>query len=345
MKIDWIIGWIQEDDKYSKHRIRENNELIFCLRSIYKYCSWINKIHIILGRDCNPPYWLKDHDKINLIKESSLYKPIQKNSETKKIFYGRIENIAEYFISSDDDMFLLNKLHIKELIYNNKPIINSTGFFSNVKNDGSGHIPIIWKRDDYNTIINKYINIKYYLNLNNKRVNPFPEIKYYLIKNKLAYKGTINRPNIWLKNRGDPKILFYYLNYILQNKYKIKYLCINDEFSSDNTIYNIEYNMLQSFFNNVFNYNTPWEKNFITGQYLIGNSKTNIKNITININSNILDNSTIIIKKYKSNYSDEFEFNIIDKTNNNLTISVKRLYSNLGWKQNLLINYTIIKND
>jgi hypothetical protein len=344
MKIDWIIGWIQEDGTNNAHRIRENNELLFCLRSIYKYCSWINKIHIILGRDCNPPTWLKEHNKINLVKESSLYQPVQKNSETKKLFYGRIKNIAEYFISSDDDMFLLNKLYVNELIYNNKPIINSTGFYSNFKDDDSGHIPIIWKRDDYNKIIDRYININYYLNLNDKRVNPFPEIKQHLINHRLAYKGFIKKPHAWVRTGETINKFIYQLATINVNKHRMKYICINDEFSSDNTIYHTEYNILHSFFNMHFNYNAPWEKKFITAQHLIGKSNTNTKDIIINLNNDILDNSTIIIKKYKSVYDDNFKFNIKNKNKNSFTISIKRLDRNIGWGQNLLINYRIVNN-
>ena len=84
IKIDWVVGYISENAKSNCiNRIRDNNELYFCLRSIHKHCQWINKIHIILGQDCNPPVWLKEDPKINLVKESTLYTPIQYNSETK----------------------------------------------------------------------------------------------------------------------------------------------------------------------------------------------------------------------------------------------------------------------
>ena len=43
--------------------------------------------------------------------------------------------------------FLNDYIKYKDLFYNNKPILNSTGFFD-IKNidDGRGHLPLFWSK-------------------------------------------------------------------------------------------------------------------------------------------------------------------------------------------------------
>ncbi len=112
MLIDCIIGYINHNKiitNQSINRYRDNNELKYCIRSIEKYLPNLNKIHIILGQNCKPPDWLNlNNKKLNVIKESELYNPIQLNSETKKLYYHKIKNLTEYFITFDDDFYLNN---------------------------------------------------------------------------------------------------------------------------------------------------------------------------------------------------------------------------------------------
>lgn len=92
MKIDWVVGWINPDRKnlfkqsHNIQRLRDNNELLYFLKSVYKYANWINKIYIILALDSKPPKWFKQNDKIVLIQETSLYKNIQKIQKQKNYF-------------------------------------------------------------------------------------------------------------------------------------------------------------------------------------------------------------------------------------------------------------------
>ena len=192
-KIDLIISWIafssfnnntgcsiHRGNSGAINRFRDNHELKYSLRSYYHYANWLNKIHIVLGRDSKKPEWLKNHPKINIIQESELYSPVQNNSETKKIFFAQIKNLAEYFITSDDDFFLRSKLSINELIFNNKPILNSVhGSKNDLGRDGYGHIPLIWKKNDYKKAISDFSDTEYnlFLNMGCARINPFILIK------------------------------------------------------------------------------------------------------------------------------------------------------------------------
>ena len=233
MKIDWIVGWINPDEKnnfYKDHniqRLRDNNELLYFLKSIYKYADWINKIYILLGLNSKPPKWLKCNNKIVLIQETSLYKNIQKNSETKKLFYGMIPNISDLFIAGDDDYLLGDYIYKSEFFTSdNIPIVNHV----NYDKDGGAHIPIAWNKISYNeAIINN--NCSYYLNMDNKRKNPWTEIKYYLLKKKMIINGNKKSPDVWINNTNYKNNILYF-NYI--KKYNPKYICINDDWEIKN---------------------------------------------------------------------------------------------------------------
>ena len=236
--IDWVVGWINLNNKtyypknYNIQRLRDNNELMYSLKSIYKYASWINKIYIILGGNTEPPVWLVNTPRIILIKEEDLYSPIQRNSETKKIFYGKIPNLSNHFIAADDDFFLGNYIYPEEFFSaSGKPILNSVHMW----HDGLGHIPIGWNKITYNEAICKfpYSTYSFYTNMNCQRKNPWILIKNYLLNNNLALKGTRLGPDIWLKTKdcNYPIIKF---NEILYQK--PKHFCINDDWNKKNPI-------------------------------------------------------------------------------------------------------------
>ena len=199
--VDVVCGWLADGGITSEGgreiNMRDNGELRYCLRSIRMYCPHIRTIHLILGRDCEPPDYINEHSNIRLIKESELYDDVQPNSETKKLFYGKIKGLSDYFLTFDDDFFLCKPLNLHDLIRRGKPIINSTGFFGRYQNDGEGHIPLMWKRNDYNRIIDKYLDKTFYLSLGTRRVNPFPEIKQNLVQKQLALRGTVHGADLW----------------------------------------------------------------------------------------------------------------------------------------------------
>jgi len=260
MLIDCIIGYINHNkikSNQSINRYRDNNEIKYCLRSIEKYLPNLNKIHIILGQNCKPPYWLNlNNKKINLIKESELYNPIQFNSETKKLYYHKIKNLTEYFITFDDDFYLNKPFNINNYFYNNKLKMGSVGYsinkIDNISyfNDGHGHIPILWNKTQYKLSISKlgiYYNIIKYSGL--KRYNPWCIMKRYLLNNNLIIH--FDRKLFYINN-SNIDILEYNINNYYKNKKNIEFININDDYSININKYKIQINKIIYFLNNLF---------------------------------------------------------------------------------------------
>lgn len=260
--IDIIVGWVDPNGiSLNNNRHRDNNELKYCLRSIYKYANWVRKIHIIIANNGNPPDWLNKHDKINIIKETELYYNVQPNSETKKLFYGFIDDLAEYFLTFDDDFFLYSKLTYNNLFYKLKPILNSAGKFDiNRYDDGDGHLPLFWSKKGYVFAISKLKNKNLYLNMGNKRYNPFPEMKRILIKYKMVKNGNIYSPDIWINDRTPNNI--FSLPYLIKRRHNIKYICINDDYSKEKKLYTKQLLYFNFIMSQIYNIKPPWEKYF-----------------------------------------------------------------------------------
>ena len=247
MKVDWIVGWVNPNSNtlFSKdhdiQRLRDNNELLNCLKSILKYASWVNKIYIILAGDSKKPDWLNENDKIILVQETDLYKNIQPNSETKKLFYGKIPNISDFFIAGDDDYLLGDYVYKSDFFsLDKRPIVNSVDCWVD---HGDAHIPISWNKQTYNLAIEK-INLHYYLNMGSNRTNPWVKIKEYLIKNNLIINGTKYSPDCWINNRSEnPEEYFNYIKY--RNP---QFICINDDWSLEEKKYKQQIIVLKNFY-------------------------------------------------------------------------------------------------
>lgn len=122
----WQQRTAYNNEVFSEYRFINNEELKFSLRSVEKYCSWINKIYIIT--DNQAPEWLKTcNDKINIIFHKDLISdknlPLF-NSEAIETYLPYIPNLSECFLYANDDMFF-GKYVTKNFFYdeNQQPII------------------------------------------------------------------------------------------------------------------------------------------------------------------------------------------------------------------------------
>ena len=101
-------------DRVAKNRFRDNEELRYSLRSIWKYAPWVNKIHILTNGQI--PYWLNtNHPKINIVTHEDVF--VNKShlptfsSPAIEAHIHRIPNLAENFIYFNDDVMLGNYIY------------------------------------------------------------------------------------------------------------------------------------------------------------------------------------------------------------------------------------------
>ena len=131
MKIDLVYLWVDGSDekwlakknielaKANKppvksgvkvSRWRDNDELLYSLRSVEKFAPWINHIFIVTDEQCpkwlnvkNPKITVVDHKQI--IPEDML--PLF-NASALEIFLWNIPGLSEHFLFANDDMFFGN---------------------------------------------------------------------------------------------------------------------------------------------------------------------------------------------------------------------------------------------
>jgi hypothetical protein len=135
MEIDAVITYVNgADDNFisrrdfylnsskpiSEVRFSDNQELKFCLRSIYKNAPWIRKIFIVTD-DQFPPFFHKKHEyflpksknnRIIFVDHKEIFQGYEYllptfNSESIEGMLWRIKGLSEHFIYLNDDMFLL----------------------------------------------------------------------------------------------------------------------------------------------------------------------------------------------------------------------------------------------
>jgi hypothetical protein len=126
MNIDMVFLWVDGSDpawlsrknaflgtesgrnNNCKGRFANNDELKYSLRSVEKHIPWINKIFIVTDQQI--PMWLDtSNPKIQIIDQNAILPkkalPCY-NSSVIEYFLWKIPNLSEYFLYSNDDMFI-----------------------------------------------------------------------------------------------------------------------------------------------------------------------------------------------------------------------------------------------
>lgn len=114
------------EDSANSSRFQDHQELKYSLRSIQEYAPFIRHIFIVTMEQ--KPSWIKDHDKITFIDHKDIFKNLEDlptfNSQAIEANLHRIEDLSEYFLYFNDDVFLGKK--VKESNFfteNGEPII------------------------------------------------------------------------------------------------------------------------------------------------------------------------------------------------------------------------------
>ena len=113
-----------DKDANDNCRYFNNDELKYSLRSIAQNAPWINKIYIITDEQIpkwlninNPRIKIVDHKDIIPKEKLPLY-----NSCAIEISMAFIEDLSEYFIYLNDDMFFWNKVEPEHFFLDNKAV-------------------------------------------------------------------------------------------------------------------------------------------------------------------------------------------------------------------------------
>ena len=140
--VDIVYTWVDNKDpiwnekkKEALHEININpeanedcrfissNELQYSIRSVYKYCSWFNKIYIIT--DSQVPKWLDiaNNDDIIIIDHNEIFNKKGKlptfNSNVIESRIHYIPHLCEHYIYFNDDYFIGRDLKKDFFFYNN----------------------------------------------------------------------------------------------------------------------------------------------------------------------------------------------------------------------------------
>lgn len=113
------------DSINSVFRYRDNNELLYSLRSLEKYAPWVRNIYIIT--DHQKPEWLNtSHKKIHVVDHTEIipkeFLPCF-NSMVIELYLDLIPGLSEIFLYANDDMFFGNYATKEFFVKDGKPIV------------------------------------------------------------------------------------------------------------------------------------------------------------------------------------------------------------------------------
>lgn len=143
-KIDFIIPWVDEKDsvwreeknrywtqekgKYwedgnNQARFRDWDNLKYWFRGVEKFAPWVNNVFFVTYG--HVPSWLNlNHPKLKIIRHDDYipkeYLPVF-SANPIEVNFHRIEELSEYFVYFNDDMFLTNNVKPSDFFVNGKP--------------------------------------------------------------------------------------------------------------------------------------------------------------------------------------------------------------------------------
>lgn len=181
--IDIVYTWAGENN--NKHNIREsyNNELMYSLRSIFKYMPWFNKIYIVINTpvENNRPSWFNNlyHNRIILLDQKVIFPKTEHHKLPCKVtdiiesYINNIPGLSEHYIYMNDDFIINKELTYKYFFDNNKILLPTSvkrnkklNFNNNLKlkkypychiNEAwHPHIPYAFTKTSYDNFLNEY---------------------------------------------------------------------------------------------------------------------------------------------------------------------------------------------
>lgn len=239
--IDWVVGYVHPSvaadspcpdegrgSSGAAARFHDNGELLFCIRAVRRHAPWVRQIHVVMGRDGPGPEGLAEDDGLRFVRESQIVPNLQPNSETKKLGYHRIPDLAPWFITSDDDMFLGRPVEPSAFFDEaGRPRLGSV----QMGWDGGGHLPCPWRRDDYAAAVDALplAQRAHYLGMGCLRHNPWVPIASWLRERGRVCAGP-RAPDLMINDRNVAHAPTLFERMLAERPTLI---CINDDWSEE----------------------------------------------------------------------------------------------------------------
>ena len=105
------------DKKIDENRFRDNNELLYSLRSLEKYAPFIRNIYIVTNGQV--PDWLNtENPRIKIVTHKEIFQNSEDlptfNSNSIEVHIHRITGLSRYYIYLNDDFMFGNDLHMND---------------------------------------------------------------------------------------------------------------------------------------------------------------------------------------------------------------------------------------
>jgi len=236
-------------------RFRDNGELQYSLRSIFRYAGWIRRIHILAEGD--PPEWLRVGGRIAWVDAVALMKTCgqepQLNSETQKLYFTAVPGLAEKFITFDDDWFLGDETSERDFYADGDVPIQPQSLV------GHGwHAPTAWTKTLYELGLQRLPSdlVDAIRSGGISRTEPIRRIRKLLKEDGLVVTSARRDAQAWLRdtNIGDFR---HVLQTILETRPQT--FCLNDDWSTIPAEYCEQFKILQSFYEKMYPEPAPWE--------------------------------------------------------------------------------------
>ena len=237
------------------NRYRDNDELRYSLRSVARHAPWLRAIHIVGEGD--PPDWLRPGGPIRWIDLKAFMaengQGLPLNSETQKLYFSKIEDLAERFLCFDDDWFLGNDVAEDDFFER-----DGTPIQPNIDKRHGGHAPLAWTKSLYDHGLSRLPNrlVKAVRSGGMERKDPIPKMRAILREAGLVAVSEARDARIWLR---DVNVAQYedVLRLILAER-PAQY-CINDDWSTEASRYGEQMKALRRFFESMYPNPAPWE--------------------------------------------------------------------------------------
>jgi hypothetical protein len=147
----WVDGnnedWLAEKAKYmpsqkrtdnKKKRYRNNNEIMYSLRSVEKFAPWIRNVFIVTYNENSYPSFLNvNHPKVKIIPHSAIFSNKNHlptyNSHAIEANIGKIPGLSKRFLYANDDMMFGSKVTKNDFIAEDGRMLLGTRGISKVK--------------------------------------------------------------------------------------------------------------------------------------------------------------------------------------------------------------------